>query len=132
VLIADVVRQSRERLAAVAPAHPDDIRANGEAVIAFSPETEAAVRQVKGFLFQRIYRHPRVNSVMNNAEELVRDLVARYRRDPSVMPAAWAENAKGIDALGRARLAGDFVAGMTDRYAIAEHRRLFDATPDLG
>ncbi len=132
VLIADVVRQSRERLAAIAPVHPDDIRASGEAVVAFSPETEAAVRQVKGFLFQRIYRHPRVNSVMNSAEEIVRDLVARYRRDPSAMPAAWAENAKGTDALGRARLAGDFVAGMTDRYAIAEHRRLFDATPDLG
>jgi dGTPase len=131
VLIASAVSYSRARLEEVAPSHPDDIRRAGEAVIAFSPETEQAVRQLKTFLIERIYRHPRVVAVMTRAESIVRDLVARYRRDPSAMPATWAAEAAGLEPDQRLRLIGDFVAGMTDRYAIAEHRRLFDATPDL-
>ena len=131
VLIAEAVSQSRMRLQQLNPSHPDDIRTAGTAIVAFSPEVEDAVKKLKGFLFSRLYRHPRVVAVMDNAAQIVRDLVVRYRADTGALPAAWAADAQKLEPRRRARLAADFVAGMTDRYAMAEHRRLFDATPEL-
>ncbi len=69
--------------------------------------------------------------VMRSAEEIVRDLFQRYHAEPEAMQEAWHKAAAGLNERARARLIADFVAGMTDRYALAEHRRLFDATPDL-
>ena len=68
---------------------------------------------------------------MAGAEAIVRDLFERYTADPAAMPAPWQAAAKGLDERRRARVIADFVAGMTDRYALDEHRRLFDATPEL-
>ena len=131
VLIADAVRQSRTRLGHLAPESPEDIRQSGRAVVAFSDPVTEAVKRLKAFLFSRLYRHPRVMSVMGKAETIVGDLVARYRQDPGAMPAQWEAEAGTLEPRRRIRLIGDFVAGMTDRYAISEHRRLFDATPEL-
>ena len=130
-LIADVVAQSRIRLAALTPRHPDDIRRAGRPVIGFSPELLAALAELRTFLFARLYRHPRVMHVMGGAQSVLRDLVARYVADASALPASWREEAGRLDERRRARLIGDFVAGMTDRYAIGEHKRLFSATPEL-
>ena len=69
--------------------------------------------------------------VMRDAERVVVDLFGRYMQQPQTMAEAWHAASRPLDERRRARLVGDFVAGMTDRYAIAEHRRLFDATPDL-
>jgi dGTPase len=69
--------------------------------------------------------------VMKDAEAIVRELFARYLSEPDTMQDAWRAAAAGLSERRRVRLIADFVAGMTDRYAIAEHRRLFDATPDL-
>jgi len=82
-------------------------------------------------LFERVYRSPHVLRVMGRAEAIVDDLFGRYLRDLSAMPEAWRLAAAPLSERRRARLIGDFVAGMTDRYAIEEHRRLFDATPEL-
>jgi dGTPase len=113
------------------PRAPDDIRAAPVATAAFSPALAADVTLLKAFLFARVYRHDRVMSVMNDAERIVGDLFARYLADPAAMAPGWYAASHDLDERGRARLIADFVAGMTDRYAIAEHRRLFDATPDL-
>jgi dGTPase len=78
-----------------------------------------------------MYRHPRVMRVMRDAEAVVRDLFARYRAVPDDLPADWAHGEGDDSAAERARRIGNFIAGMTDRYAIIEHRRLFDSTPDL-
>lgn len=131
VLIADVVVEARMRLAALAPESPDDIRFAGRGVIGLSPMTADEVRRLKEFLFARVYRHERVMRVMAGAEGIVRDLFGRFLRQPGDMPAAWAASARGSSERALARLVGDYVAGMTDRYALAEHRRLFDATPEL-
>ncbi len=131
VMIADVVAEARARLAELAPTAPDDIRDAGRAVVTLSPAMTEDVRRLKGFLFQRVYRHDRVMRVMQGAESIVTDLFARYLADAAAMPASWAAEAPKLGARARARLVGDFVAGMTDRFAIAEHRRLFDATPEL-
>lgn len=131
VLIADVIKESRVLLAALAPEGPEDIRQAGRPVIAFSAPMQDALKRLKAFLFARLYRHERVMSVMQRAESIVRDLVLRYRQNPGAMPATWEAEAGSLEPRRRIRLIGDFVAGMTDRYAISEHRRLFDATPEL-
>jgi dGTPase len=130
-LISDAVGQSRERLQRLAPHDPDDIRSAATPVIGFSEAMLAELERLKDFLFARLYRHRRVMRVMDDAQDVVRDLVARYVGDRSAMPKAWQAAAEGLDEARRARHVADFVAGMTDRYAIGEHRRLFDATPDL-
>ena len=89
------------------------------------------IARLKAFLFERVYRHERVMGVMRDAERIVGDLFARYMAEPAAMAEAWHAASRGLDQRRRARLIADFVAGMTDRYAIAEHRRLFDATPNL-
>src|SRR5690606_34499440 len=87
VLIADVVQASRRKLAALAPESPEDIRQAGRPVVVFSEPMESTARQIKAFLFARLYRHPRVMAVMGKAESIVRDLVARYHQDAGAMPA---------------------------------------------
>jgi dGTPase len=78
-----------------------------------------------------MYRHPRVMKVMDQAADVVRDLFARYSARPQDMPAEWGEHLGGCDEAARVRHISDFIAGMTDRYALAEHARLFDSTPEL-
>ncbi len=131
LMIADLVTETRRRLASLGPRSPDDIRAVPDAIVGFSPALAADIARLKAFLFQRVYRHERVMGVMRNAEGIVADLFARYIADPTAMAEAWHAAARRVDEHRRARVIADFVAGMTDRYAIAEHRRLFDATPDL-
>jgi len=131
VMISDCVEQSRERLRLLAPDSPDAVRRAGAPVVAFSAELEGQIRELKRFMFDRVYRHPRVMRVMTRAEGIVCDLFQRYLTDPSKLPPAWRAAASNLDERRQARLVSDFVAGMTDRLAIAEHRRLFDATPDL-
>jgi dGTPase len=131
VTIADVVSETRARLRTLHPLAPNDIRRSGQATVAFSEPMADDIARLKAFLFDRVYRHERVMRVMTGAEQIVRDLFARYLAEPQAMQEAWYKAAAGLGEHARARLIADFVAGMTDRYAIAEHRRLFDATPDL-
>ncbi len=91
----------------------------------------ASIAALKAVLFERVYRHPRVMNVMRAAEGVVHDLFSRCLSDPSAMPENWRLAAEDLEERRRARLVADYVAGMTDRYALAEHRRLFDETPEL-
>ncbi|ADJ23069.1 deoxyguanosinetriphosphate triphosphohydrolase [Hyphomicrobium denitrificans ATCC 51888] len=131
VMVGDVIDESRRRLAALAPSSADDIRHAGKATVAFSGEMFADLAQLRKFLFKSVYHHRKVLDVMERAEQIVRDLFARYNADPAALPEDWRDAALSLDANGRARLACDFLAGQTDRYAIAEYRRLFDATAEL-
>jgi dGTPase len=131
LLIEDVIAETRRRLAALAPGSADDVRRAPVAVVAFSPATAEAERLIKGFLETRMYRHARIQRVMNEAAGVVRDLFARYSARPDDLPAEWKEGLAGTDKAAGARRIADFIAGMTDRYALAEHARLFDSTPEL-
>lgn len=131
VMVADVVTNARALLRAVAPESPDAIRHAGHAVVAFSPVMANDLAALREFLFTRVYRHPKVMRVMSDAEGIVTNLFERYASEPFVMPEAWAAAAQSLPPRGRARLVADFVSGQTDRYAIAEHRRLFAVTPEL-
>ena len=94
-------------------------------MIAFSPMMASTDRAIKEFLWTYMYRHPRVTDVMSHAEEVVRDLFARFFVQPQDMPGDWAHGLDAADAPGRARRVADFIAGMTDGFALSEHARLF-------
>jgi dGTPase len=91
-------------------------------------EEEAAI---KAFLYQHMYRHKRVVQVMGEAEQILFDLFARYQKEPRDLPAEWLLGAESENEAERARRIGNFIAGMTDRFALTEHQRIFDSTPDL-
>jgi dGTPase len=130
-LVADVLGETRRRLEVLGPRSPDDIRNAGRTVVAFSPAMFEDLKALRAFLFERLYHHPRVMGVMRNAESIVEDLVQGYASGRATLPDGWAEAAQAVDEAKRLRLICDFVAGMTDRYAIGQHERWFDATPDL-
>jgi dGTPase len=126
-MIEDVIGSSECLIGAHAPGSVDDIRRAGAPVVTFSPEMAAADRAIKAFLFPRMYRHPRIMRIMGDAQAVVADLFARYITSPHDLP--WRDVA--ADEPVRARQIADFIAGMTDRYALSEHARLFDSTPEL-
>ena len=131
-LIGAVVSESRSRLQAAKPNSVDDVRHHGEVLIAFSPGAAQAEAEIKSFLKQRMYRHPRVMHVMGDAEQILFDLFARYQKVPGDLPPEWLPpGAEAETETERARRIGNFIAGMTDRFALTEHQRLFDSTPDL-
>ena len=130
-LIEDVFSETCKRLASVQPNSVADVRNHAGTIVGFSSEAEKTEAAIKRFLKTRMYRHERVMGVMRDAETVVRDLFARYRAEPDDLPAEWLLHEGEDDEASRARRIGDFIAGMTDRYAIIEHRRLFDSTPDL-
>ena len=131
LLIDDVVSESTSRLAALKPRSADDVRRAAAPVGAFSREVGDEDREIKSFLERHMYRHSRVTKVMGQAADVVRALFAHYSARPRDMPAEWGEHLSGLDEAVRARHIADFIAGMTDRYALAEHARLFDSTPEL-
>ncbi|MFN4204719.1 MAG: deoxyguanosinetriphosphate triphosphohydrolase, partial [Tabrizicola sp.] len=130
-MIDDVAAEATRRLNALAPSSADDIRNADRAVIGFSAPMAEAERSIKDFLFPRMYRHARVMRVMGEAEGVLRDLFRHFVSAPDDMPEEWRIGLAGAGEATRARRAGDFIAGMTDRFALQEHRRFFDSTPEL-
>jgi dGTPase len=130
-LIEDVIGESAARLRQLAPSSADDVRAAHSAVSAFSSAMAEADRAIKGFLNPRMYRHHRVMRIMGDAETVVADLFWHYAEHPADLPPEWSQGAEPSDDIGHLRLIGDFIAGMTDRYALIEHARLFKSTPEL-
>jgi dGTPase len=130
-LILAVASEARLRLAATQPQSADDVRNCGRQLIAFPPEIAEAEAGIKAFLKQHMYRHERVMRVMGEAEGIVVDLFARYQKTPSDLPSEWRDGAGNESEAARARRIGNFIAGMTDRFALTEHQRLFDSTPEL-
>ena len=129
-MIEDVIEENVRRVAAHKPS-AEEVRSAAGPLIAFSPAMQKADTTIKGFLYPRMYRHERVMRVMGDAERVVRDLFAHFVKAPADLPAEWGEGIGGADEGARARRIADFIAGMTDRYALVEHARYFDTTPEL-
>jgi dGTPase len=129
--IGAVMSETERRLAAAKPQSAYDVRHHSQPLVAFPPEVVHEEAEIKAFLKQRMYRHTRVMRVMGEAEGIVFDLFARYQRSPGDLPAEWIEGTERESEGERARRIGNFIAGMTDRFALIEHQRLFDSTPDL-
>ncbi|WP_036257351.1 deoxyguanosinetriphosphate triphosphohydrolase [Methylocapsa aurea] len=131
--IEDAIEESARRIAASGVASVDEVRAQDLPLIGFSEATCSVERLIKSFLFQNMYRHQRLARVREQAAEIIYNLFPQFFKVPELMPEEWAAAAlkAGTDEARRARLVCDYIAGMTDRYAVAEHRRLFDEAPDL-
>ncbi len=126
--IEDVIRESSRRISEAKVESPEAVAAAARPLVGLSPAKAAADREIKAFLFARMYRHPSVQRVRDQADAIVRRLFEAYLSDPSTMPSNWAAKAGQGE---RARAVADYIAGMTDRFAIHEHARLFDASPEL-
>ncbi len=129
-LIGAVISEAHSRLSAAKPQSVDDVRNLGKVLVAFPADVAQAEAGIKSFLNIRMYRHEWVMRVMGEAEQILFDLFARYQSNPGDLPAEWLPEG-GDTETGRARRIGNFIAGMTDRFALNEHQRLFDSTPDL-
>jgi dGTPase len=131
LMVEDVIAASQRNLERLRPQSADEARRAGEAIVTFSAEMAVAEKALKTFLYSRLYRHPEVMRVRAEAEQVVKDLFDAYYADPRAMPEGWREGLDRAEPRIRARSVADFLAGMTDTYALKEHRRLFDRTPDL-
>jgi dGTPase len=131
LLIEDVSAETARRLAKLNPHSAEEVRSASGAVAAFSAPMAKAEAVFKDFLKRRMYQHERIQRVMKEAARVVSELFARYSVHPGDLPPEWQEELAHAGDKGRARHIADFIAGMTDRYALAEHARLFDSTPEL-
>ena len=129
-LVVDVIESSQERLRAAAPADIDAVRERSQPLIGMSETMRAEHLELKQYLREQVYRHQRVLRMTTKAKRVVTELFEAFMRELKLLPAEYRDAAlrsearDGID--GRARTVSDYIAGMTDRYAILEHSRLFD------
>ncbi len=130
-LIGAVAAETRRQLSLVRPQSVEEVRNAGQQLMLFPPDVAETEAGIKAFLKAHMYRHERVMSIMKDAEQIIFDLFARYERSPADMPDEWREGTEQTAGAARARRIGNFIAGMTDRFALMEHQRLFDSTPDL-
>ena len=129
--VEDAIDESRARIARAAPKSAQDIREHGAALVGFSPPMAQAEREVKRFLFEHMYRHAKVMSVWKQAREAISFLFPAFMANARLMPREWAELAEKDGVEARARVIADYIAGMTDRYALGEYRRLSGRAVEL-
>jgi dGTPase len=125
-MVGDLIAETQLRLDASGVKSADEVRALGMPVVAFSAEMRHNDRALKDFLLERMYRHHRVNRMSAKALRVVHDLFGLYLTEPQCLPSEWRRLAAGPDDPQTARVAADYLAGMTDRFALDEHHRLFD------
>jgi len=126
-MVADVMMQTAKNAEAFKIATAEDVRYQKQAIVAFSRSMLEDLGQLRLFLMERMYRHYRVNRSRSAARRKLVQMFELFMAEPDVMPPDWGQLARTApDAYGRARLVCDYIAGMTDRFAIEEHRRLYD------
>jgi len=125
-LVHDALAESERRIAALNPKSADDIRAAAAPVVAFSPPMAAANKEIKAFLYARMYRHWRVNRMTHKARMVTKSLGTLLLERPYLLPDDWRERAGKPESEQAAAAVRDYVAGMTDRYALDEYARLTD------
>jgi dGTPase len=126
LMVDDLIAETRRRLADAKPKSVEDIRALSAPVVAFSETMRANDRALKDFLFQRMYRHYKVNRMTSKARRVVHDLFALFLAEPGCLPEQWQPLTDGPGKTATAVAVADYIAGMTDRFALEEHQRLFD------
>ena len=127
LMVEDVLAESRARLEARAPTSMAEVQALDEAVITFSGRMAGDIATIKAFLFRRMYRHYKVKRMRIKATGVVRDLFEIFLGDPGLLPVEWSDAAaEAVSEELRARTVADYIAGMTDRFALEEYRVLTD------
>ena len=121
IMVGDVLAETGRRVRETGVATSDEVRAAGRQLAGFSEAIAAEERDLKRLLYARLYGAPRLRAVRDEAERVVAGLAAAYRANPSLLPQSWQGD---TDHLQQQRTIGDFIAGMTDRFAIARHEEL--------
>ena len=125
-MVKDVMAETRRRAEQERVRSPDDVRALTRALVAFSPDMAEDLGRLREFLMERMYRHYRVNRTRSQARRVLREMFRLFLAEPDVLPPMWAGRVRSAsNAQGKAQAVCDYIAGMTDRYAIEEHRKLF-------
>ncbi len=130
-MIESVIVESDGRIARRKIASIDDVRNSNVSIVGFSQQMTAADRDIKTFLTSRMYRHERVLATMDKAQGVLRELFSHYFNKTGDLPSEWKHGLQALDESGKARRIADFIAGMTDNFALAEHRRFFNSAFDL-
>jgi dGTPase len=128
-MASDVIAETGRRIAKNSPSSADAVRALGEPLVVFSAQMREKNRVLQFFLSEHMYRHERVLAIMMRARRIVRDLFEAYMADARLLPQGWREEALLDDESRHAQQVCDFIAGMTDSYALEQHRRLFGLEP---
>jgi dGTPase len=126
--INDLLEETRARVKRHKPKSAADVRALDEPLVAFSKELESPQRALRAFLYGRMYKHYRVNRMRSKAKRVLADLFEVFLNEPQTLPPPWNNLPPALDEAGRARIVCDYIAGMTDTFALEEHRRLFDSS----
>jgi dGTPase len=124
-MVDDVLAETRRRVQAGSVSSPEAVRNLGHALIAFSRDMAEDLAALRLFLMERMYRYWKVNRTRSQARRILAEMFQLFLAEPEVMPTEWFQRTHGRDQAGRARVICDYIAGMTDRFAIEEHRKLF-------
>jgi dGTPase len=130
-MIDDALAETRRRVNELKLQSAEDVRVCGKAVVAFSDAMRANDRSLKAFLFKNMYRHFKVNRMLSKAKRVIAELFTLLLAEPGVLPPRWAQLCDEAGSVRTARVVSDYIAGMTDRFALQEHRRLFAIEVDV-
>ena len=125
-MAGDVMTTTRARIAEFTIQTADDVRRAGVQLAQFSPDMEVVNKSIKTFLFKHMYRHFKVNRMTSKARRVVGDLFSFFLAEPNCLPSVWYAQTDGAGTQATAEVIADFIAGMTDRFALEEHGRIFD------
>jgi dGTPase len=125
VMVDDVLAETRRRAQADHVGSPEAVRELDHALVGFSRDMAEDLSALRGFLMDRMYRHWKVNRTRSQARRMLAEMFQLFLAEPDVLPGEWYARTQGRDEAGVARVVCDYIAGMTDRFAIEEHRKLF-------
>ena len=131
IMLEDVITTTQAALRDIKPQNADEVRQAGRALARFSTSMAQADQSLKSFLYKNLYRHSEVMRVREQAAGIVSDLFTAYVDQPRLMGGEWSRGTGRMDSSGLARRVADYLAGMTDNFAVDQHRTLFDRTPEL-
>lgn len=124
-MVSDVAAETARRLETISPQDADAVRRGARALVGFSPAMERDLAGLRTFLHENMYRHVKVNRARSQAKRIVKSLFGLFFSEPEILPPEWRARYEGASEARRARAVCDYIAGMTDRYAMREYRRLF-------
>jgi dGTPase len=133
-MVEDVLAESRSRLQKLNPSSVDDVRGAGRQMVSFSEDMRKKVDELRAFLFERMYRHFTMHRQWLKIDRIVTDLFTVFIKDYRLLPGNWQQRVEEAGGFMNdkvlARIVADYIAGMTDRYAIREHKKMFDLYED--
>ena len=127
-MVTDLIDETKRRAHALNPNSAQEVRELDMPLVAFSESMQASHIVLKKFLFNHVYRHPRVNRMSSKARRIVAKLFKFFNEEPDCLPYQWREATDEPKTAKTARVVGDYVAGMTDRYAMNEYAKLFNVS----